>query len=943
MAHTWPLALLPPRPRGFSARSLQNGRVASTSRQLVGREEELGAVLGVLARPEDLPVVLVLSGDAGIGKTSLWLSGREAAADRGYRVLSARPSEAETRYSFAGLADLLETVADDVLPDLPPVQRRALEAALLRGPTDAHADDRVVAAAFLGAIRALASDGPICLAIDDAQWLDAATLATVRFALARFDTEPVLALLALRGDVPDWLPRSVRDDRLRAVDVAGLSVGATHEMLRTRLDIALSRPTLIRIWETSAGNPFFALELGSALQRRGGAVAPTDPLPISSSLDELLRARLDGLDEGGLEVARVVAALAEPTVEALEATAGERFQPGLAGARSAGILELDGDRVRFTHPLLASAVAGDELPWRRRELHARLAEIVPSAEERARHLAVAATGPDAAVAASLEEAAHAALARGAPATAAELAEQSLESTPVADRDDVLRRALVAADAHARGGDGARASVLLERAGAVAHDGPEQARVLIQAAALEVGPREAVALYRDALEHAGGDRSLETTIHLHLASLMRFSDGVAQGLEHATLAVRAAEGVDPLVRSEALAAYGLLSFNAGHGVPEAEMAEALALERAKEDWTPAEPSLTVAHQLFWSGELDAARAHVAQLLDRLAGRQEPVLETSAIGYLGYVEWRAGNWETADLLAAQHMELLDQLGHVYGFALLQSSLIAAHRGRVEEARAWGLQGIELGREEGARVAVASLSGALGFVELSLGNHEAALDYLRPAYDMRADFLLEPGMRLELGDTLEALIACGELDRAEEIHAEWAARAQALDRRFVLAILARCRGLLLAARGDAEGATASLEQALADHERSGIPFEHARSVLALGRVQRRAKQRGAARATLTDALERFEAIGAPLWADQTRAELARIGGRPPSAGALTEAETRIAALVAEGRTNREVAAALFLTEHSVETALTRVYRKLGVRSRAELTRKLADHESQ
>jgi DNA-binding CsgD family transcriptional regulator len=224
-------------------------------------------------------------------------------------------------------------------------------------------------------------------------------------------------------------------------------------------------------------------------------------------------------------------------------------------------------------------------------------------------------------------------------------------------------------------------------------------------------------------------------------------------------------------------------------------------------------------------------------------------------------------------------------------------------------------------------------LGFIELSLGDATAALPHLRRSYEIRNTFMREPGMRVELGDLLEALIATGEQDEAEKILAEWEPRAIAVDRAWLLAILARCNGLLLAARGDADAAVASFERALAEHARDVDPFHHARTLLAFGRTQRRAKKRAAARASLEDALTRFEALGAPLWAEQTRAELARIGGRAPSRGELTRAEQRIAALVAEGRTNRDVAAALFLTEHSVETALTRIYRKLGVRSRAEL----------
>ncbi|MDQ3065777.1 MAG: LuxR C-terminal-related transcriptional regulator [Actinomycetota bacterium] len=226
----------------------------------------------------------------------------------------------------------------------------------------------------------------------------------------------------------------------------------------------------------------------------------------------------------------------------------------------------------------------------------------------------------------------------------------------------------------------------------------------------------------------------------------------------------------------------------------------------------------------------------------------------------------------------------------------------------------------------------------MELSAGDAAAALPYLRRSYELRNAFMLEPAQRLELGDLLEAMIAVGELDEADEILATWQERADALDRAWALAILARSRGLLLAARGDFQAAFASFERALAEHGRSTDPFQHARTLLALGRTQRRAKKRGAARTTLEEALERFERLGTPLWAEQTRAELARIGGRASSSGELTEAERRIAALVAEGSTNREVAAALFLTEHSVETALTRVYRKLGVRSRAELARLLA-----
>ena len=271
---------------------------------------------------------------------------------------------------------------------------------------------------------------------------------------------------------------------------------------------------------------------------------------------------------------------------------------------------------------------------------------------------------------------------------------------------------------------------------------------------------------------------------------------------------------------------------------------------------------------------------------------------------------------------------------------AAVIAAHRGRIGEARAIAHNAIARAEGEGIRVAESGHGWVLGFVELSLGDANAALVHLRRSYEIRNAFMLEPAQRLELGDLLEALIAVGELDEADEILATWQERAAALDRAWALAILARCRGLLLAARGDLDGALASFEHALAEHARSTDPFHHGRTLLAFGRTQRRAKRRGAARTTLEEAVAAFDRLGAPLWSEQARAELARIGGRPRSGNDLTEAESLIAGLVAEGRTNRDVAAALFLTQPSVETALTRVYRKLGVRSRAELARLLASN---
>ena len=188
--------------------------IAFDAQQLIGREQEFDAIVEVLDRRELLPGTVLLHGQAGIGKTSVWLTGIDIAYSRCCRTLSCRTFESETTFSYGGLADLLGTVVDDVLHELPPIQRRALEAALLLGEAETQVDERAVAAAFLAALRFLAADGTLCLAVDDLQWLDAASLTAVRFALSRLDDEPIATLLTVRGEPPAWLRRSLPETRV---------------------------------------------------------------------------------------------------------------------------------------------------------------------------------------------------------------------------------------------------------------------------------------------------------------------------------------------------------------------------------------------------------------------------------------------------------------------------------------------------------------------------------------------------------------------------------------------------------------------------------------------------------------------------------------------------------------------------------------------------------
>jgi DNA-binding CsgD family transcriptional regulator len=235
-------------------------------------------------------------------------------------------------------------------------------------------------------------------------------------------------------------------------------------------------------------------------------------------------------------------------------------------------------------------------------------------------------------------------------------------------------------------------------------------------------------------------------------------------------------------------------------------------------------------------------------------------------------------------------------------------------------------------------------LGFLELSLSRPTEAMEQLEPVLAFLDELgSPEPGIIPCLPDAIEALIALGRLDEAETLLLRLERQGRTLDRPWAIATAERGRGLLTAARGDLPEARSMLERALLVHRRVPQPFELARTLLAKGEVERRAKQKRAARSTLEQALGRFEAIGAPLWAQRARDALARVGGAMPLSGELTPTEQRIAQLVADGKKNREVAEALFISVKTVEANLSRIFHKLGVRSRTELTRRIATTHDQ
>ncbi len=915
---------------------------------VVGRELELAAGDGFLDRLRGGGCALALVGEAGIGKTALLeeLVGRAAA--RSYAVLCCRPAEVETKLSFASLADLLAGVDDGVLQGLPGVQRRALERTLLlRGDSEGAGSPRAVAAAVVSTLAAMARERPVVVAVDDAQWLDGPSARALEFAARRVGAERIGFLISARVGAPVPLPlgleRAFSGESLERVVVGPLSRGALQRLLGARLSSPLSRPVLLGIERASGGNPLFALEIGVAL-----AAAPVvdlgAPLPVPESLRELVADRVSALGSGAREALLAAAALARPTVEVLERASS---LAGVAAAEESGLLRVDDGRVRFAHPLYASAVYAAAATSRRRRLHRRLAAVVGDPEERARHLALAAERADEQVAAALEQAAAYARARGAWEAAGELSERARLLTPAGRAEDARRRGLRAAEYHLHAGDRPRARGLLEAilAGAAGRDRAEALWLLGELSVDDERPADAIKRYASALEHTR-DARLGSMIENGLCFAYAHLVDHPAAFEHSCRALELAEvSGDRGLIAEALARRAMYGFLCGREVDWGMVARSLELENPdRVTALSRSPSMVVAALLMYLGRPEASGRLLAVREAMIERGDESDLAFVAV-WLSWLERRRGNLTAAAGWAQDAAGLAELTGSrsMYAWALGQRALVHACRGEVEPARAVCAELGGLIERDAAPIARLWFVGALGLLELSLGNPAAAwgaCESLTEAVEQRG--IDEPVVVEFLPDALEALIGLGQLERAQALLDTFEARGREVDRAWGLASAGRCRGLLLAARGDLEGAVEVLERALGEHQRLEMPFELARTLLVHGQVRRRRREKRLARESLARGLGLFEELGASLWAQRASEQLVRLGLRS-APGELTHTERRVAELAASGMSNKQIAAELFVSPRTVQANLSRVYDKLGIRTRAQLGARLAEQPEQ
>ncbi|MDV3125777.1 LuxR C-terminal-related transcriptional regulator [Mycobacterium sp. 21AC1] len=891
------------------------------------------------------PSGLVVEGEPGIGKTTRWLAVVGQAGERGVRVLSARPAQAEPVLAYNSLADLLGTIDAAVLAALPVPQHRALDLVLLRADAGhSTTDRRAVGAGFLSVVEYLADQGPVLIAIDDMQWLDPSSRDVIAF-VARRIAGPVGVLGTLRtehegGCDPSWLQLST-PAAMQRIMLHPLSIGALHAVLSARLGRSFSRPAMVRIHEISGGNPFYGLELARAMD--GETMRLDSPLP--PTLAELVRARISSVGDEARESLLAMACLATPTVELVAGVTdmtAEQLIAVLADAESTGIVTVEGHRLRFVHPLLARGVYTGATPGSRRTMHGRLAEVVEEPELHARHLALAATVGDPATLASLDAAAETARRRGAPAAAAELLDLAIDlggETP--------ERQIRSARAHFEAGSPARAGAMLEQTMELLPPGmlrAQAANLLAMVRMLNHNFLDAAALLETVFHEIGDNGALL------VQTLIAMSFALVNAGKPYTAELRAEEAVVEAQRlghlhllSQALGMRVMLHFMRGDGLGEADILRACELEDPEADVSSAfSPGVQHALLLAWTGRLEEAHRAMRVVRRRFMDRGEE-------GELVFVDfhtvliaiWR-GDFAEAALVTENAVERAMQLNSDLPLfvALTVRATVGAYAGREDEVRRDVAEGLEAGQRcSSDRLAEWPVT-ALGFLEVSLGNYAAAVETLRPLLRVLAS---RPESTEIIGasflpDIVESLIHLDRLDEALPCIELLERNGARLDRAWMLAVAARCRAMLLAAHGDLDAATGAARRAATEHDRLAMPFERARTQLLLGRLQRRQLHKDAASTTLHEALDVFERLNTPLWANRARAELDRVNVHPTRTSELTPSEHRVAELAASGLTNRAVAAALFISPKTVEANLARIYRKLAIHSRAELGHRMA-----
>jgi DNA-binding CsgD family transcriptional regulator len=911
------------------------GPQAGSLQQLVDRDQQLAEIGRFHRLRAEGSAALLVRGEPGSGRTALLEAAAEGAAATAALVLRARPRPDETSLAFGALRDLLAPVYHAVEERLTPPLRDSLAAALLIRQGDADADPSLVRPALGAALDILARDHPVLVMIDDVEWLDADSRRALLYSFNRLPGGVSLALV--HGNAVDPLTvlsitRAVPVHRVVRIVAEPLSAAAVRQLLIQMIG-PLSRATVNDIVALAGGNVWGSLELGRAAAERRDVNDVGNDVP--RSVEALVERRIGRLSADAEWATRLVAVAGRLSVrdfERLQRTKSDALEE----AEGAGAVVEEDGLLRTSGALVTTVILARSTPAAIRGAHAEIAAIATSPDDRARHLAGL---PDAAEYVSdIEAGAEFALTRGASSAAAHLysvAARFSSDAPAVDRARRLRgqaRALLAA------GDPATARDVAESAieAAPAADRPRIVADLVDIAWADGSITGETRRVREALSQAS-DRHLRLDL---VTALVAFGVAIepTSAVSDADAALSLLGDEDPGRRGYLLIHREMASALSGRGIDWDRLREGVRLEDASvaQGRAPSSPPLVL---YTMCDQADQARARFAFEDAWYAARGEDGWRAERAGQLALVELRAGDTNLARNLADDAAERLDrlQVGGAWPLVYAWRSLVDAHTGRAPRAVATIDR---LLAEVGHGTLWAAIVRSVGVMAAhAAGDDAAAVEHART---MRS-ILNSIGVADLLADRSEPLLAdlraaAGDLAGAEDELVRLERRHETLPRPWTAAARVRTRAIVLASKGFMNEAVEAASDPAG--EDPSLPFETAWNALIRGRVLRRVRDKRRAAAALSFAREQFELLGATRWVAQGSAELARVGLRRQPKDELTQGELAIARLAGQGMTTREIADNAFVSLKTVEANLTRIYRKLGIRSRAELGAWLQRH---
>ena len=924
----------------------------------MGRADLLGTVESQLAAGGSI----VLTGSSGIGKTAVVDAIGSVAAARGERVLRVSGAETERWISDAGLADLFSQLPMEYLAELPEPQRAVVNSVLLRQRSSGTGSRARLGRrlAWHALLERCAERGPVLLLIDDAQWLDGASADVIAYAARRVAGRKVRAVVAERwpeqhdGARPELAPRAASLAPTPVMEIAVPPLDADE--IAELLDLyALPARAANRLHADSGGNPYLALALGGAFADRISAAWRPQPLP--QRIHALLRDRIGALPAEVRETLLIASLATRPSVELLLRAGRTEAEHDIRLASAAGLLVTDGSAVRFTPPAVATVAAELTTAAHRSTVHTALSTVSTDAVERARHRALASADPDAEVARSIVTAAEDARRRGARGLAAELYTLAADRTPPELSAERLEWLVAAAEVGVTGG---RPEIVTRTADTVlAADSSPAHRVRVRIALIDLA-NQAIAemdeTFAAAVEDAGGDPELMAPLMYRLAWQAMIDGNPLRAEAEVDKAVCLANSVgDATTEANALALKAQLSRVLGRRDYMESLNAALALPQP-DGWLHMTPRFLANRFAIWDDRLEDARADLFRMLALVerGGGEELV---SVLRSLSEVSVQAGRCRDALEFARRGLQIAQEAGLSPGPMWYSAALAELAGGSIARASAYAERGRRASEQERDAIHFGRNMHALGQVRLRSGDARGGVDMLRKVRDLEhAQGLVEPLVLRWHSDLASGLVAVGELTEAEDtILGARAAIANRTHNTGVAAQLDRAEAQLRAERGDVESAVELLGGATRRFDLLGQPIEKGHTLLVLGQVERRRRRYAAARAAVGEALAVFTRIGAKPWAEQAARTLARVDGSPAEGSAnfrdrvdmngsspgalatLSVTEARIATMVREGASNREIAARMFLSVKTVEATLTRIYRKLGVRSRTQLSSRL------